>query len=260
MLKLPWRDTPLTKEQADDLFMLTFEDDTEDAPWMTMGDLQFWSASGFAHSLRNYARERNLGWYVASMLPINYSWPEDERTKTVSPDTFVAFVPDHSRTSFNVEEEGSFPPFVLEVVSPSSVARDQRAKRRAYDLMGVREYALFTPRLGTPSTLEGYRRDAAGAFVPWQADTEGRLWSQVLGLFLVTRGPLLQAQTPDGRLLLTPEETADELRRADAARVSADAARVSADAARVSADEARRRAEEEVARLRRELARYRGDN
>jgi hypothetical protein len=68
MLKLPWRETPLTKEQADHLFMLMFEDDTEDAPWMTMGDSQFWSASGFAHILRSHAREQNLGWYVASKL------------------------------------------------------------------------------------------------------------------------------------------------------------------------------------------------
>lgn len=212
MLKLPWRETPLTKEQADDLFMLTFEDDTEDAAWMTMGDLQFWSASSFAHSLRIYAHEQNLGWYVASMLPINYYWPADERMKTVSPDTFIAFVPDHPRTSFNVEEEGSFPPFVLEVVSPSSVARDQRSKRHAYDLLGVREYALFTPRIGAPSTLEGYRRDATSAFVSWQPDSQGQLWSEVLDLFLLARGPLLQAQTPDGQLLLTPEQTSTELR------------------------------------------------
>ncbi len=33
-------------------FLLTVEDDTEDAPWMVMGDLQFWSASSFAVSAR----------------------------------------------------------------------------------------------------------------------------------------------------------------------------------------------------------------
>jgi hypothetical protein len=243
MLKLPWRETPLTKEQADDLFMLTFQNDTEDAPWMTMGDLQFWSASGFAHSLRIHAREQSLGWYVASMLPINYYWPVDEQMKSVSPDTFVAFVADHPRTSFNVTEEGSFPPFVLEVVSPSSVAHDHRTKRRAYDLLGVREYALFTPRSGTPSTVEGYRRDAEGTFVPWQTDPEGRLWSEVLGLFLVAHGPLLRAQTSGGRLLLTLEQAADELRLAEEARLSA--------------DEARKRAEQENELLKRELERYR---
>ena len=45
MVFAPWRRPPLTPEQEDDLFMISLEDDTEDALWMTMGDLQFWSAS-----------------------------------------------------------------------------------------------------------------------------------------------------------------------------------------------------------------------
>jgi Uma2 family endonuclease len=231
MVQIPWRHPPLTKEQADQLFLLMLEDDTEDAPWMTMGDLQFWSASSFAHSLRNYARRQGLPWYVASMLPIIYDVPTASRRKVLSPDTFVAFVPDHPRSSFDVAAEGGvFPPFVLEVVSPSSVEYDQSEKRHAYDALGAREYALFTPREGATSALEGFRRDAVGRFVPWLPDEQGRLWSAVLGLYLVVRGPLLHAQTPDGRLLLTLEE----------------------------ADDARERAEEENERLRRELERLRG--
>ena len=219
MVQLPVRHPPLTQEQIDDFFMLMLEDDTEDAPWMAMGDLQFWSASGFAHSLRNYARRQRLPWYVASMLPILYDWPNASRKKILSPDTFVAFVPDHPRTSFDVAAEGGvFPPFVLEVVSPSSVERDEQEKRQAYDSLGAREYALFTPREGHGSTLAGYRRDALGKFVPWLLDAQGRLWSEVLGLFLVVNGPLLQAQTPDGRLLLTPEQADDAADRADVAR------------------------------------------
>jgi hypothetical protein len=236
MIKVPWRQPPLTKEQENDLFMLLLEDDTEDAPWMVMGDLQFWSASGFAHSLRSYAHEQGFDWYVASMLPIAYEWPNAARKKILSPDTFVAFVEERARTSYDVEAEGGFPPFVLEVVSPSSTARDQQEKRLAYELLGVREYALFTPREGAPSTLEGYRRGATGQFEPWTPDEQGRLWSAVLGLYLVTRGTLLQAQTAEGRLLLTPEQSGAALR---------------------VAEEARRRAEEEAERLRRELERYR---
>lgn len=235
MVQVHWRHPPPTQEEIDDLFMLMLDDDTEDASWMTMGDLQFWSASGFAHSLRNYARRQRLGWYVASMLPIAYDWPNLARKKILSPDTFVAFVPDHPRSSFDMTAEGSvFPPFVLEVVSPSSAERDQQEKRHAYDVLGAREYALFTPGEQGGSVLEGYRRDAAGTFISWLPDDQGRLWSDVLGLYLVVRGALLQAQTLDGQLLPTLEE----------------------------ADNARARAEEEVAQLRRELERYRnqGDN
>jgi hypothetical protein len=235
----------LTPEEADLGFMLFLDDDTEDAPWMVMGDLQFWSASGFAHSLRTYAHTQGLPWFVASMLPIEFAWPGVPRKKVLSPDTFVAFVPEHSRSSYDVEEEGSVPPFVLEVVSPRSVERDQVEKRRAYRMLGVQEYALFTPREEGPSTLVGYRREASGAFVPWLMDSQGRLWSDVLGLFLVVQGRLLQAQTPEGHLLLTPEQ--------------AEFARQRAETERQRAEADLRRAEEEIERLRRALERFRED-
>ncbi len=245
MVQTPWRQPPLTQAEADDLFMLMLADDTEDAPWMVMGDLQFWSASGFAHSLRNYAHEQGLPWYVASMLPINYEWPNAARKKTLAPDTFVAFVPERSCTSYDREAEGVFPPFVLEVVSPSSTTRDELDKRHAYHLLGAREYALFTPHEGKASTLEGYRRNAAGEFEPWPLDDQGRLWSEVLGLRLVIRGALLQAETPDGRLLLTPEQAEEARQRAEEARQRAEEARQRAEEARQRAEEARQRAEDE---------------
>lgn len=55
--------------------MILLENDEENSPWMVLGDLQFWSATGFAHSLRNHAREQGLPWYVAAMLPIEFIWP-----------------------------------------------------------------------------------------------------------------------------------------------------------------------------------------
>jgi len=170
MVQTPWRQPPLTTEQENRLFMLLLEDDTEDAPWMVMGDLQFWSASGFAQSLRAYAHEQGLAWYVAAMLPINFRWPGVPTTRTLAPDTFVSFVPERARTSYDLEAEGVFPPFVLEVVSPSSKRRDHEEKLEAYDLLGVREYALFTPRGGGASTLDGYRRGSNGALEPWEPD------------------------------------------------------------------------------------------
>jgi Uma2 family endonuclease len=246
-----WQPT-LTKEQSDELFMLMLEDDTEDAPWMTMGDLQFWSASSFAHSLRNYAHERKLGWYVASMLPILYLAADSPRKRQLSPDVFVALVPEHARQSFDAEKEGGFPPFVLEVVSPSSTERDELDKQRAYSLLGVKEYALFTPRDVGQSKLEGYRRGANGQFEPWLLDADGHLWSDVLGLFLVVRGPLLQAQTAAGELLLTPEQSGVALRGAESARAREAAAREQEALAR-------EQAEAEIERLRQELAQLRGE-
>jgi hypothetical protein len=146
----------LTQADEDALFLLTLEDDTEDAPWMVMGDLQFWSASSFAHALRIYAHSQGLPWYVASMLPIRYRIGEPAETRKVAPDCFVAFVPDRTRESYDLEEEGVFPAFVLEVVSPSSAKRDEKEKLRAYGVLGAREYALFTPHLGGSSILMGH--------------------------------------------------------------------------------------------------------
>jgi hypothetical protein len=107
------------------------------------------------------------------------------------------------------------PSFVLEVVSPSSTTRDERDKVRVYNLLGVAEYALFTPGDAAGSILKGYRRGETGRFVPWQPDTAGRLWSDVLELWLVSRGGRLRAETRDGVLLRTLEEVEAAWERAE---------------------------------------------
>ncbi len=245
----------LTAEGEADLFMLTVPDDTKDAPWMVMGDARFWAASSLAHSLHTYAHRQGLPWYVASMLPINYTWTTFPRVRTVAPDVFVSFVEDHPRQSYDLAAEGVFPPLVLEVVSPSSVERDLEEKHAIYWFLGAQEYALFRPD-DERTPLWGYRSAArTGArarrrmpprWEAWPLDDEGRLWSAVLGLYLVARDGLVQAMTPDGRLLPTPEQ--------------AELAWHDSEAARAEAEAARRQAEQEVARLRAELERLKGHN
>jgi Uma2 family endonuclease len=252
-MALHWRKPPVTQAGEDALFLLALEDDTEDAPWMVMGDLQFWSATSFAHALRIYAHSQGLPWYVASMLPILYRTGEPAQTRQLAPDCFVAFVPNRTRESFDLEAEGVFPAFVLEVVSPSSAKRDEKEKLRAYGVLGAREYALFTPRLGGASTLTGYRRDAAGQLEPWTAHPKGGLWSDVLGLRLLTGGSLLLAETAGGEHLRSPQEEATDRLEAEHARFDAERARLHAERAR--AEEARARHEAELARADAELAR-----
>ena len=196
--------------------MLMLEDDTEDAPWMVMGDLQFDAASSFKYSLREYARAHGLPWYVASMVPIRYRWGLSKRRRQLSPDGFVAFVPDRRRNSFDMDAEGGFPPFVLEVISPASAVRDKGDKLQAYGVLGAREYVLFTPREGGASTLSGYRRDAAGLLVPWPAEVDGSLWSEVLSLRLRVDDESLVAETAAGERLLTPAQEAVARRVAEA--------------------------------------------
>jgi hypothetical protein len=186
---------------------------------MVMSDPQFWSITDFVSSLRQYRRRMGLPGYVASMLPIRYTEPGIQgrrpRRKKVAPDTFLAFVPDRERSSYNLKAEGKPPAFVLEVVSPSSVKRDEQDKVRLYDLLQVEEYALFTPGGTHGSTLKGYRRGASGRFVPWQPDPAGRLWSEALELWLVVRNGRLRAETREGMLLQTLPELDEAQGRAE---------------------------------------------
>jgi Uma2 family endonuclease len=212
--------------------LIEIEDDTEEAPWMVMGDRQYWSATNLVSMLHIYAQTHHLPWYVAGLLPIRYRRPGEHRKRQVAPDVMVAFVPQRSRDSYDLEQEGVFPAFVLEVLSQSSVTRDTDRKRRLYEALGAQEYVLFAPESGLLAPpLQGYRRAESGRFEPLRPDAQGRLWSEVLGLWLVAEGGTLRAVQPDGRRLLTHEEEAA----------------------------ARQRAEEELARLRAMLERDRGE-
>jgi Uma2 family endonuclease len=215
--------TPLPLSDEDRDFLYALADDTEDAPWMVMSDPQFWSIADFVPALRHYRRRLGLPGYVASMLPILYTVTDSRgriRHKQIAPDAILALVGDHARSSYDLAAEQQPPAFVLEVVSPSSTIRDVRDKVRAYDLLGVEEYALFTPG---DAAVKGYRRGEAGRFLPWQPDTAGRLWSDVLELWLVSRGGRLRAETRDGVLLRTLEEAeaAEEVERAERERLEA---------------------------------------
>ncbi|HLZ08556.1 MAG TPA: Uma2 family endonuclease [Chloroflexota bacterium] len=213
---------PITKAESDQRFMLLLEDDLEDSPWMVMGSLQFAAASEFFQSLRHYASRLQLPWFVAGMTPILYAWPDYPRKRQLAPDVFVAFAPDRPRTSFDREAEGGFPAFVLEVVSPSSADRDEVEKRTAYDMLGAREYALFSPFPDRPSRLAGYRRNESGRFEAWATDDQGRLWSDVLGLYLITQGTTIRAATRDGDLVPTLNEAVEAREREAASLREAD--------------------------------------
>jgi len=130
---------------APDLIVPIVADDTEEAAWMVMGDRQFWSATNLASMLHIYAQTHHLPWYVAGLLPIRYRRPGERRRRQVAPDVMVAVVPQRPRESYDLEQEGAFPAFVVDVLSQSSVARDTGRKRRLYEALGAQEYVLFAP-------------------------------------------------------------------------------------------------------------------
>ena len=136
--------------------------------------------------------------YVVGNLLLYYE--EGNPRASVAPDVMVVKgvpkVP--PRRIYKLWEEGAPPTVVVEVTSSSTRREDRRKKWALYARLGVREYILYDP-LGEylRPPLQGFRL-VAGEYVPMEADAEGALLSDELGMRL-----LLQ----DGRLRLFDRQT-----------------------------------------------------
>lgn len=247
-------------------FLQTVANDEEESPWMVMGDLQVRGIDLLKPILQRYAQEQQLPWYIASYLLITRPRPRGEQTLEAAPDLLVATARDWLRPSWSVAAEGKAPEFVLEVSSGKSWLRDKDDKPQIYDGMGVQEYVLFAPERTDGPKLLGWRRAGGGAFLAWEVDADGLLWSRALGGLglYVEHGQWLRAVDAAGRRLPTPTEVAIvERHRADAERARADAeATARAEAEQRAAAEAARAkaAEEELERLRDEFRRLREEH
>ncbi len=183
--------------------------DTEEAPWMVMPDYQLWTLHLLLSILRRHRAEQRLRWYIGSELWVTLPRPGMANLDT-APDLFVAEGDTHSRTSWNIREEGQAPRFVLEVVTGASWDRDTQEKRAIYELMGVEEYAVFAPRRndGGPKLL-GYHRGVFGQWQVWRAEAGG-LRSRALGGLLLkvveAEGTVLRLYDTQGRLLPSDDE------------------------------------------------------
>ncbi len=127
---------------------------------------------------------------VSADLPLWYvRFGRDRRPRRrhVSPDVLVALdvEPRHDLEKQVVWEVGKAPDFVLEALSPSTWRRDLTAKKRIYELIGVREYFVFDATGGRPPPLRGFAL-SGGAYRPMReerlANGATGLASRVLGL------------------------------------------------------------------------------
>ncbi|MGI8914792.1 MAG: Uma2 family endonuclease [Chloroflexota bacterium] len=232
-------------------------DDTDEAPWMTMPEFQYFMARLLVGILQQHARRQGLGWHVTGELGVRMPKPEGQGTLTLGPDLFVVEADEGWRTTWDISAEGQPPRFVLEVVTQDSVERDTEPNQKVgyYAAMGVEEYAIYWPyRAAGGPKLFGYRRDTEGAWIDWATDAQGVLWSGALGgLGLVIReASLLRVVNRQGELLPSPEEEADAYRLADIRAEQEAAERRLADA---RAEQEAERATREAARAEREAAR-----
>ena len=147
--------------------------------------------------------------YAAGNLTIYYS-PHQKKSKDFrGPDFFVVLGTERkTRKSWVVwEEEGKYPNFILEILSPSTANTDKEYKKELYqNTFRTPDYFWFDPY-----TLEfaGFHL-LDGKYQPLEANEKGHLWSEQLDLYLGIHEGLLRYFTPEGKLVPTPEETAEQ--------------------------------------------------
>jgi hypothetical protein len=233
---IPMNSAPIIPYSDLEWLLLTTPDDTEEAPWMTMPDFQWRVIVLLMSILRRYRNEHGLHWYLGAELKVTMPRQIIPRDLDLGPDMLMAEAADRPRRSWNVEEEGGPPLFVLEVVTEESWRRDTVEKPFLYDRMGVIEYAIFAPeRKGPGPRLFGHHRNVEGDWVTWEVDEAGALRSDAFGglLFFVDGGQL-RVRDAEGRILLSDEEVAQEA----AAHARREAAHARQETARADAAEA----------------------
>jgi Uma2 family endonuclease len=154
------------------------------------------------------------------------------------PDTCLVFNvqnKDEVRTDFLVNEEGTRPSLVVEVVSPRYRKEDREIKVRQYARAGVQEYIIFDRRRVRGQILDevlGYRL-IDNVYVPITPDDEGRILCETVGLLLGLH---------DGEVVVVDAQTQERLLRASELEQWAIHAQQQAAEAQQQAAEAQQRA------------------
>jgi Uma2 family endonuclease len=208
--------------------------------------------------LKQRYRHRN-DVYVSGKLFFYYE--EGNPRAVVAPDVFVVFgVPNRTRRTYKLWEEGGAPAIIFELTSRSTYEDDLSRKRLLYEDLGVREYVLFDPLheyLRPP--LQGFRLTAEGYYEPVkpQPFTKGewQLESEVLGLALHTEGPNLRLYDPEtSAYLRLPEETEEALVEMESVLAETESVLAETEVALRTERAARAAAEVEIERLKALLA------
>lgn len=142
------------------------------------------------------------------------------------------------------EEDGRFPDLIAELLSPSTAEEDLTTKKDLYEtVFRTPEYFFYDP---DARRLYGWRL-RSGRYEPIEPDANGRLWSEVLqlwlgtweGAYLETHACWLRFYDAEGKLVPTLEEWKSQLAEEEHQR---------AEAEHLRAEEERQRAEDECQR------------
>ena len=108
---------------------------------------------------------------------------EGDPTKSIAPDIFVSFgIGRKERRIYKIWEEGKPPDFVLEFASKKTYDKDLTDKKQLYADIGIQEYFLYdVDGQYLPSLLMGFRL-INGEYIEIQANDDGGILSESLGL------------------------------------------------------------------------------
>ncbi|MFN5953806.1 MAG: Uma2 family endonuclease, partial [Dolichospermum sp.] len=153
--------------------------------------------------------------YAAGNLTIYYSPNQKKSEYFRGPDFFVVLGTERkTRKSWVVwEEDGKYPNFILEILSPTTANTDREYKKELYqNTFRTPDYFCFDPYNLEFSVFHL----VDGEYQPLEENQQGHLWSRQLGLYLGIYQGLLRYFKPTGELVPTPEETAEqETKRAE---------------------------------------------
>jgi Uma2 family endonuclease len=171
--------------------------------------------------------------FIGANLTIYFSRQQLKNKDFRGPDFFlVKDTPNQPRPSWVVwEEDGRYPNVIVELLSESTAQVDRTIKKQLYqDRFRTPEYFWFSP-----STLEfeGYRL-LNGVYDAIESDAKGWRWSEQLQLFLGIEAQQLRYFTPEGELVPTPAEAAQQA-TAQAQQATAQAQQATAQAQRWAA-------------------------
>jgi Uma2 family endonuclease len=216
----PEMETPLHLEQM--LLLLTL--------------LRWWWREGGPAPRQNY--------FAAGNLSIYYS-PEQLRNRDFrGPDFFVVLnVAQRTRKSWVVwQEGGKYPNVIVEILSDTTADKDRTTKKELYQkTFRTPEYFWFDPE---SLEFEGFHL-VNDVYHPIVRTAQGWKWSQQLQLYLGIYDQQLRFFTPEGELILTPQEMADQ----ETQRANAEAQRAEAEAQRAEVESQRAETERQRAEV-----------
>ena len=190
-------------------------------------------------SLQAYWKEERK-YYTGGNMFMHYDL--NDKRKFRGPDFFLVLdTENRERKSWVVWQEGKYPDMIIELLSDTTRKIDKNAKKTLYEqVFKTPEYYLYDPH---SYEFLGYRLSGTG-YIPVIPDKYKRIYSPVTGLWLAVRKERLRWLTPDGELVPSHAELAEQ------EKMHAEQEKSRAEQERIRAEQEKSRAENAETRLR----------